>query len=199
MTPEDLTIQDLVALTGKTTDEWPGNCSFYANQVAKGFPEMGAKWEYGHWVGPIHPDSFFGKRQNGFTHHAWTVLPDGRVLDPTRWVFEFVDPYIFVGSGEHYDAGGNALRALMLKPCPAATPDKRDRIIGEFSDDDLFTLSLASDGVIEDNRLSASQLFWIANLPFDSMMGRHASIYAALEAHGFKAMIPVDNYRRAFQ
>jgi len=53
---------------------------------------------YGHWVGNVAPGSHFaGRTSTGFVRHGWILLKDGRVLDPTRWVFEDVEPYLYVG------------------------------------------------------------------------------------------------------
>lgn len=54
---------------------------------------------YGHWIGDVAPGSYFSERSRalGFVNHGWVLLKDGRVLDPTRWVFENVAPYLYVG------------------------------------------------------------------------------------------------------
>lgn len=53
---------------------------------------------YGHWVGPVAPKSHFADRSGlPFVPHGWILLKDGRVFDPTRWVFEAVTPYLFIG------------------------------------------------------------------------------------------------------
>jgi hypothetical protein len=53
---------------------------------------------YGHWLGDVAPGSHFADRGRlAFIQHGWILLKDGRVLDPTRWVFENVTPYLYVG------------------------------------------------------------------------------------------------------
>ena len=36
--------------------------------------------------------------------HVWIELPDGTVLDPTRWTFEGVWPYVYQGPADFYGA-----------------------------------------------------------------------------------------------
>jgi hypothetical protein len=55
---------------------------------------------YGHWLGPVHPQSHFGGRYRlPFQRHGWVLMDEdtGKVFDPTRWVFEAAEPYLFVG------------------------------------------------------------------------------------------------------
>jgi len=53
---------------------------------------------HGHWTGDVAYGSHFDRRaQLPFIAHGWIQLDDGRVLDPTRWVFENVAPYLYVG------------------------------------------------------------------------------------------------------
>lgn len=53
---------------------------------------------YGHWLGDVAPGSHFANRARAlFVPHGWILLDDSRVLDPTRWVFENVEPYLYVG------------------------------------------------------------------------------------------------------
>lgn len=95
-----LTVDDVVDATGIAVDDWPGNC--YAIAVAlveSGLLPDRFEAVYGHWTGPISSRSRFADRRAlGFTGHGWALDPDsGTVVDPTRWVFEHADPYIFVG------------------------------------------------------------------------------------------------------
>lgn len=80
---------------------------------------------YGNWMGPIHPDCpEFGGRP--FAHHGWVEKADGSIVDPTRWVFEHVKPYIYEGPNDHYDAGGNEIREARIGSRPPALEDVPD-------------------------------------------------------------------------
>ena len=94
------------------------SCQLVDSEIVKGTAV------YGHWIGPIAETSFFGRyRDIGFCHHGWVLTKGGWVVDPTRWVFEDVKPYIYVGhpdvdSDWYYDEGGNQWRKDNLSPPP---------------------------------------------------------------------------------
>jgi hypothetical protein len=83
------------------TKKWVGNCFGIAQALVEAGLVKGTA-VYGHWVGPIARTSHFADRRAvGFTNHGWVLLEDGEtVVDPTRWVFEARDPYIFIGKKE---------------------------------------------------------------------------------------------------
>ncbi len=82
---------------GEPASAWVARCYEISFKiVAKGLVDGEAV--YGHWLGDIAPGSHFADRKRlGFVSHGWILLKDGRVLDPTRWVFENVAPYLYVG------------------------------------------------------------------------------------------------------
>lgn len=96
--PEKLTVAIVEKALGWSADTWKGNCFAVASQIIKHKLVDGVA-VFGMWTGPIHRNSFFQSRL-GFTQHGWIVLPDDRVLDPTRWVFEAAKPYIYIGERE---------------------------------------------------------------------------------------------------
>ncbi|MCP4427241.1 MAG: hypothetical protein GY803_22360 [Chloroflexi bacterium] len=101
------------AVIGLAPSKWAGQS--YATAVAlvrHGLIKGTVR--YGYWLGPVAPESpFFGRP---IISHGWVDLGDDHVCDPTRWVFEAVDPYIYEGPNDHYDFGGNYLRALIGNP-----------------------------------------------------------------------------------
>ena len=93
----DLSVSAVEAAIGIPAEKWKGRCYAIACAIVE-FNLVEGTAVYGHWTGPIAATSLFANRRDlGFCHHGWIILKDGRVLDPTRWVFESVDPYIFVG------------------------------------------------------------------------------------------------------
>src|SRR5688572_27046285 len=99
-----LTVSQVEKAIGVPVDKWSGNCysiacSILRARLVKGRPA------YGHWLGPVHPKSpFYSRSRAPFQRHGWIVLEErgahaqrpGLVLDPTRWVFEAAEPYIYV-------------------------------------------------------------------------------------------------------
>lgn len=90
---------------GEAPALWEGRCYEIATKLVKVGLVRGVA-VYGHWIGPISPKSKFAPKASvGFAQHGWIVLDadayemdKGAVLDPTRWAFEAVQPYIFVGA-----------------------------------------------------------------------------------------------------
>lgn len=99
--PGKLSIRDIEKVAGPVKN-WPGNCYAIACAIAKAGLVDGEA-VYGHWIGTVHPKSmFYSRSRAGFCRHGWVQLSDGRVLDATRWVFENVAPYIYVGDPEDF-------------------------------------------------------------------------------------------------
>lgn len=94
-----LTVKRVEKVLGQRASKWKGNCFGIAGAlVAKKLVEGVAV--YGFYHGPIAKTSMFAGR--AFTHHGWVLQPDGTVVDPTRWVFEDVEPYIYVGHPKNH-------------------------------------------------------------------------------------------------
>src|SRR6185369_10603201 len=97
--PKELTVKMLEKQSGLPANDWPGNCTYIAHAAAE---LIVAREVYGMWDGPIAKGSLFEGR--AFTHHGWLELPKklpsdkATVVDPTRWAFEMVKPYIYIGS-----------------------------------------------------------------------------------------------------
>lgn len=76
-------------------ETWKGQCYAIACMMLKADLVKG-RAVYGHWRGAIHQDSMFAARADqGFTGHGWIETDEGEIIDPTRWVFEAKDPYLF--------------------------------------------------------------------------------------------------------
>lgn len=125
-----------------------------------------------------------------------------RIFDPTRWVFEDRDPYIFDerDTNSYYDIAGDGLRIATLRPFPSATDhaalkpiklpqDTIQHIRHVIAGRDGTTLKAEKNGHIS---VSIPQLAWIANLPL-ALLGPHArAVYQALDEAGFHALVPID-------
>ena len=181
---------------GISLSEWAGNCYGIASLVLKKKLVRG-KIRYGTWLGEINEDSPFGGR--AFTHHAWILLPDGRVYDPTRFVFEGQEPYVFVsntpeGTLDEYDFGSNAIREAMRKPFPKEVT----------ADDKFCKLVLSRQAVKHMEHLAGTTLIppltrrqaaWFANLRPQDLHPHTKEIYRALVRAREGCLIPIDNQR----
>lgn len=176
-------------------EKWPGQCSGVANSCLQAKVVRG-RLCYGHYVGPIAQTGHFAGRP--FAHHAWIELRDGRIWDPTRWVFEDVAPYIYIGPNDHYDFGGNAVNAAMRGAYPdvgaterptvdlSSIPAKHRRAIGRVIE--------AWDGT---GKVTPRQAHWLGNVNIFSLPEPTCrALFKALIAAGHGASIPVDNRQR---
>lgn len=172
---------------GAPPERWKGACFAVATALA---PHIGGEAVYGHYRGYVSPDGYFGNRAHlGFVHHGWVLLPDGYVIDPTRWVFEDVEPYAYVAPvSEDYDRGGNVLRMQMIGPPPAAGAD--DVVISLSGDAESLAL-----GIFKTWELTLDQARWIAHLPPAAMGAAGRSLFEQLIAADLGVWIPIDNRR----
>lgn len=96
--PDDLSIAQVERALGEKAEKWVARCYEIAGRIVAAGLVQGVA-VYGHWKGPVDRHSHFGSRRNlPFIRHGWIQLDDGRVLDPTRWVFENARPYLYLGS-----------------------------------------------------------------------------------------------------
>lgn len=92
------TLAECEKALGEKAETWVARCYEISYRiVAAGLVDGEAV--YGHWLGDVAPRSHFADRGHrlAFIPHGWILLKDGRVLDPTRWVFEDVAPYLYIG------------------------------------------------------------------------------------------------------
>lgn len=185
--------------------EWEGRCY----EIACGLVNHGivkGTAVYGHYVGPINPDGFWKQRAGApFIQHGWVVDDNGTIFDPTRFSFEGVDPYIYIGESDHYDEGGNAWRSAMERPCPVFRPPSPD---DQYPDrykliplDDMpddareFVLKIMGYPPAVNNEM----VFWLGNLPPHKLGPHLDAIYTFVtESADMPAAIPMDN-RRAWE
>ena len=191
-------------MIGLPATQWGGKCFQIASALVEHKLVEGTA-VYGHWIGPVAKGSiFFDKSALGFCQHGWVNLGGGLVCDPTRWAFEDVAPYIYLGASDHYDEGGNRFRER-TDPTPPEWDefeeqfelDKRvlpnsdawNRVEKLLRLDDPFELPEDySPGMV-----TREQLMWLAKRS-PTTLGEHAfDIYNALAKLDLIALIPIDN------
>lgn len=221
MKAADLTVAKVEKAIGIPVAEWSGNCYAIACAILRAKLVKGRP-AYGHWLGPVHERSPFATRGRApFQRHGWIVLPDGSVLDPTRWVFEAAEPYLFHGmqqdDADCVDCGYKEYEHDEDDDSPTCggytAPDWPYDEGGDqlraamqrpmpmlMTGDRLLRLRLPKklrDRLGLPVEMSHSQLAWLANLPYKTL-GRDAWLVCQeLAAAGCKAYIPVDTWERA--
>jgi len=168
-------------------NKWPGNCSLIATLVMKTFPIEGQRYARGIWRGPTHHSSIFGSR--ALSGHSWTVLQDGRILDPTRFAFEAAEPYIYLGPSDFYDEAGMNLRTGLRSSAP------QNRLDGNIEVNDRQTQVLSGFQICcMDNRVHVEDLHWVATAPVTDL-NKAKPLYEVLEALNFRSLIPIDCWK----
>lgn len=192
MNTPTLNPEAVASAIGIPVDRWPGNCHGIALAMLKAKIVTGTD-RYGHYHGFIHPDcERFGGR--AFTHHGW--IEDGDVLiDPTRWVFECAEPYIYIGPANDpdYDFGGNRVKRMYMKPAPPFDPN-----VGNGTWELPEPIERWAKFMLghDSKTVSAGQVIWLANLPLDMLGDFARPVYEFVcNDVGLPGMIPMDNRR----
>lgn len=199
---------------GVPLDRWPGQCTLVAHLfLTRKLAPKGMVEVYGMWHGVIAQGSPFAGRP--MARHGWlrTPVTSGQdrsavvVIDPTRWVFEGVKPYVYQGvEGAEYDEGMMALRSLGRGPPPSpviAAGEKTTSltVLETGTRKAKAALKWVRTFFPEAPVFNQMQLGWLANMP-PSEMGEHgdhaAVIYQAMDQAGRKTLVPID-WWRAFE
>jgi len=195
--PEDLTIEICEKGIKEPAHKWHKRCHEIAHRIVDAGLVEGSVC-YGHYLGPIDPDGRWSNREGlAFQRHGWILLPDGRILDPTRFSFENKDPYLYIGeNADEYDEGGNVFRGAMMESCPS--PDetnykKKLKLKAPAASKPLF--EMLTDTPF--SKMTFEQLHWVANIPYNQLDFAAGPIYQVLIDSNFAALIPIDNRRRA--
>lgn len=172
-------------------DRWAGNCYSVACQLTEKNLVEG-KPVYGLYFGPISAkcEKFAGRP---FTHHGWIVR--GRTLrDPTRWVFEARDPYLFVSDVDdtNYDAGGNWFRTLWAsEPRPFCEGLPLVKLPQDL--DEVAKIFLAKEYRPE---ITVAQLGWLASMPLQHLQEMAEPLFRwIIDEYQQPGLIPIDNRR----
>jgi hypothetical protein len=187
--------------TTSFTKNWRGKCYQISYQCVERKLVKGVA-VYGHWLGRVHPDSmFFSGGRMPFCRHGWVILDDGRIFDPTRWVFEAVKPYLYVGPGDakEYDEGGTQWRLVTSPPIPKYSADEKQvpMRLPILAWQHVVNLLHLKSKQRETKVLSYSQARWLANADYVALEPFAKRIYDALKKVGHQGLVPIDNWRRA--
>jgi hypothetical protein len=196
MTPQQQRAMALAEKIGVPTKIWPGKCYTIASAALdSGF--ITGTLCYGMYAGKVANGSYFdGHTINGFCRHGWVQREDGSIFDPTRWVFEDVQPYIYEGAaGRDYDYGMERFKMMFDRsiriPCPAFEPDTPTY---DLPDNNYLALFIKAVCGIPtgSTKMSRNQAFWLANRLPRQLGSNTSQVFEWLVCQGLKAYIPID-------
>lgn len=191
-------VGQVAKVIGVPAAEWPGRCHEIALLMQKhDLLPKNARVVYGMWLGPIADNSKFAGRP--FTHHGWVICKDGSVIDPTRFAFEGVEPYVYEGpSGQEYDEAGMRFATRFRGPAPEYNPDQKQFKL-PMEHMQLTALGCLLDlargeGKPEQLRVTwcLDQLVWLGNTPPNLLGDLAEPLYEALKEIGMIAVVPID-------
>ena len=220
----DLKVHDIEKAIGLPVDKWSGNCYAVACEILRAKLVKGRP-AYGHWTGPVHAKSPFsrGGKSSPIVRHGWIILENGAVMDPTRWVFEAAEPYIYIGSEQddapcvdcgydefsHDEDNDNAATCSSYVAPDWPYDEGGDRLraalqrpFPQVGPGEMVNVRLKLASAIRKRlgipvSMTRQQAAWVANLPYKTL-GRDAwAVCVALQAAGHKAYIPIDTWTRA--
>ena len=169
------------------TKKWEGNCHGVATQIVES-GMIDGKVERGYWKGDVSKRSiFYGKP---LIPHSWIRMSNGKIADPTRWCFEQVTPYIFVGGNDYYDVGGNDFRMENMTPCPEFNPSHKECKIKFPKSCNKFVMNLIGNPPY----LTINHAMWISNLSLKVLSPYAKEIFTAFDKAKEGCLIPMDNY-----
>lgn len=194
--PEELTIEDVEQALDLPASKWHGQCYGIATSILEAGLIEGDPI-YGHFLGEINKDGYWkGREKHPFVQHGWILLPDGRILDPTRFSFENKEPYIYIGEGgTDYDEGGDMWRAAITRPCPEPEGETLEEAGWKLEGEESFAFHMLTRTPFKE--ITRAQVFWIANLPYAAIVSYIPIIFPALARNNLKVAVPLDNWNRA--
>lgn len=156
---------------------------------------------YGKWLWYTSENSVF---ECGVSNHWWLEITYDKkviVIDPTRWVFEDIEPYIYINiKTDEYDRAWQEFQIMMRQ-------NKTNKIPEEIPDDDIIDISFWKDidifiyeKVLENkhSNFTKRNLLYIANTPIKYLWWYEKTIMNTLIDNWFRAFIPVDTYELVY-
>ncbi len=199
---EQFKIPEIEKALDISAKQWEGRCYEIAGLlITKYFSKFShtnidkshLKLCYGIWEGDVHPASMFAGKGDS-VRHGW-INHYGTIIDPTRWVFEHVSPYIYFGpnNGE-YDYGAERFRQKFRQPCPSYNPQERQIDISKMPAKARKYVQRAISG--KTNKVSVSQLAWVGATGMSELGEVAKPLYEWLIKENMGGLIPID-FRQA--
>ena len=171
--------------------KWPGRCYEICCKILECHMLEGVA-RYGHYLGPVKEGTMFYDRL--VVQHGWIEMKDGRIFDPTRWVFEGVEPYVYVNKNNgDYDIGGNKYRVSIMPKFPPVYNANGVIPIPLPKKPESFR-TFAKAIFYGQDFISVEQLHWLATRPPDSLGKQAKPLFRWIKKIDQECLIPIDNW-----
>lgn len=189
-------LKEVEKVVGIDAVRWKGRCHEVALAIIRQKLVTG-KAVYGMFYGKIAGGSYFNpgeKTAKMLQRHGWIELADGRILDPTRWVFENKEPYLWVSSVpavkcEEYDLGASRFNSHHAAPIL----DFHDAMTLVMNRETSVLLDSVMETPIVCRVLGRKQVDYIAHInPQKYKLETMKTLYSLVEQAGMRAYIPID-------
>lgn len=158
----------------------------------------GSKLIYGHYDGPVSDTSKFAGENR--IPHRWIETPDGRIVDPVRWVFtgapdiETISVHITDCEDPAYISGSEEPR--MKAALAPALPPPFSTVGAHYATSDNPALSAWISSKMQlgpNGRISLNQIHWLANRPLDRLGEMAEPFYQWLAEQRLLGCVPEKN------
>lgn len=187
-----LNIEEIEKIIGSKVEDWKGNCygiscSLVEHGIIKG------KAVFGKYYGQVSPNSMFHGKPH--QQHGWIRTADGKIFDPTRWVFESVEPYIYESTTDNkdYDEGANILRELFKRPAPSFNPEARSIEVDNKEINLILNVLLQEKK--QSNIVTMEQIAWCASLSINQLNDFAFPFFSWLDSKKLSVLAPIDNFK----
>jgi len=180
-------INDLDPKTHPVKKTWPDNCYAVATALVELLPKN-ARTAYGFWYGTDKRNP-----ERPLSRHGWAKF-NGKILDPTRWVFEKKEPYLFVCKEDkckEYDEGMTEFKEAFERPAPER--DKTQRIMSfKWTTNEAAFLTNLFGERRDWGKMSMGEYFWLANKQPKRILPIISSFYKQLKKQNSIGIVPID-------
>ena len=171
---------------------WKARCHEISCALKDAFPEHFGKavTRYGAYDGRVAVTSMFYGRP--FIRHGWLEMPDGTIIDPTRWVFEDCKPYIYHGpNDEEYDNESQEFATMLYQQREVPSPDESSADIKIKFTEDVAKHVASLLQIPEVNLLNVAQVHYLGVTPVNLLQPYAKEIVLAMIDAGQGAWVPM--------
>ena len=184
-------VNEISKSINKPFESWKGNCYYISCLIVKSGLVEG-KAVFGKYYGYIDNGSMFAG--SIFTNHGWIETPEGQIIDPTRWVFENKEPYIFETNknNKDYDRGSNIMKEIFVSSVPEFNSSGRVIEINNNEIEGILASFLGDKK--EDNVVCVGQAMFVGSQSLKLLGDNAKPLFTWFKDNSLEVFIPLDNF-----